>query len=228
MRFRYLVYPEAQEKLSSLELEKRFSKKGPESLPYFKSHFLDSELVETIGGLKSTFLPSLDEEERSLFKENLNDAFMNKDKKRWRVDRKGKTILEEVDLHDFLLMSGWVSSQLLSNQEIKDYKRFGFDSLIGFNGAVGASIWNLDETDFYDGYKWKSKSLDSRSLVNEITGDTHLDFKIYQTDITPDKTIDPLGNRVLYRPELDADRRVVSGYHSVELEFLTILLKYTE
>lgn len=228
MRFRYLVYPEAKERLSSFNLEKRFKERDLENFPYFKSHLLDSELVETIGELKSTFLPSLDNVERGLFVSKFNDLFKDRENKYWKIDREGGALLEKVDLHDFLLMSGWLSSQLLSNQEMKDYKKFGFDSLVGFNGAVGATIWSLNETDFYDGYKWKSKSLDGRNLVNEITGDTHLDFKIYQTDITPDKTTDPLGNKVLYRPELNKDGRAVSGYHSVELEFLTILLKYAE
>lgn len=230
MRFNYLVYPEAKKRLQTLELEERFkeAEKSEEGLPYFGTHVMEEEVVDCVNDLKERgYFKTLLEEERQQFITQLNQIFQNLDKYSWRINRMGKTLEEKTDLHDLLLMTGWISSLLLKPEEIWDYKKYGFDSLSGFTGSVGALVWNLQcGGGFREGYKWKSKSPDERGWINEITGDTHGDLRICKTDITPDETFDPLGNKVLYRPELNDDKRIVAGYHSVESEFLVSLLKY--
>ena len=51
-------------------------------------------------------------------------------------------------------------------------------------------------------------------------------MRVYQTDITPDRTFDPTGAEVLYRPELDEDQGCVAAYHSTESEFLVGVLRW--
>jgi len=67
---------------------------------------------------------------------------------------------------------------------------------------------------------------DGSVLVNQITGDSNCDLRIYQTDIAPYPTKDPFGNSIRMRPEMDSDRCFVSAYHSTEGTLLVALLKY--
>ena len=76
------------------------------------------------------------------------------------------------------------------------------------------------------GHRWQTKTPDNRVLVNEVTGDMNCDMRVFQTDITPYKTIDPLGNEVSFRPEIDPDRGGIMAYHSTEGELLATVLKY--
>ncbi|GAF91036.1 unnamed protein product, partial [marine sediment metagenome] len=145
MRFRYLVYPEAKDKLSPLNLKERFvEEKKSEDFPYFKTHLLEEELVSMVSEMSKRGLESLPKDSRNLFMQQMNKLFKNRDTSSWKVKREDKILKEELDLHDFLSMSGWTSSLLLEPKEIWDYKKFNFDSLIGFTGAVGALIWQLD------------------------------------------------------------------------------------
>ncbi len=233
MRFRYLVYPEAKEKLKPLNLENRVKNaKEKGDFPYFGSMLYEDDLKAWIKDIHSkgvyTRFPKNELED---YKKKLNKIFQNLDKSFWKVNRNFDTIKEKAELEDLLLMAGCVSDLVLRPNEIWDYKKYGFDSLIGFTGAVGAEIWRISHGNnrgYRESYDWNSRSSSGREYLNQITGSTHFDLRVYKTDITPDKTFDPVGNKVLYRPELEADRQILAGYHSVEGSMLVSVLKYVE
>ncbi len=233
MRFWYLVYQEAREKLKPLNLEERVNNaKKEEDFPYLGSHIYKRDAQEWIKDMfNKEVYNTFPRDEIGIYKKELNEIFQNLDKIFWRVKRNSKIIKEKAELYDLLLMTGCISNLVLKPDEIGDYKKYKFDSLIGFAGAVGAEIWrifhgnNRNEKKSYD---WNSKSKEGREYLNQITGSMHFDLRVYKTDITPDETLDPVGNKVLYRPELNADRQILAGYHSVEGSMLVTVLKYAE
>ena len=95
---------------------------------------------------------------------------------------------------------------------------------LNFLGTFGALIKNGKERTYKQGYKWKSE-FKGQSFVTEVTGSEHGDFRLFRTDITPYETLDPLGNKVNYRPQLRSDQKSISGYHSVEIDFFATILK---
>jgi hypothetical protein len=126
-----------------------------------------------------------------------------------------------------MLFSGYLASFVLKPKEFWNFEKFGFSSAFDFFGSIGAFAWGLGMSDFYRGYKWKS-SEGKRQFVTQVTGDTNGDFRLFRDELTPYETIDPLGNPVHYRPELDSDHQSVCGYHSVEPALLVTLMKYVE
>src|SRR3989344_2001933 len=233
MRFWYLVYPEAREKLKSLSLEDRVNNaKKNENFPYLGSYVHKDDLKAWIKDMHSKGVYTrFPKDELENYKKKLDKIFQNLDKSFWEVKRNSKIIKEKVEIEDLLLMTGCVSDLVLRPNEIWDYKKYGFDSLVGFTGAVGAEIWRIfhgNNKEYRDSYDWNSKSKEEREYLNQITGSTHFDLRVYKTDITSDETLDPIGNRVLYRPELFADKQILAGYHSVEGSMLVSVLKYAK
>jgi len=230
MRFKYTIYPEAWEKLKSLNLLERVKEeKSKEDFPYFYSHLMESDVISMFEDMKERgFFKTFPKEEKFLKK--LNEVFQNIESNPWKIKRRGETLEEKTELEDISLMLGYPSSFILTPNEIWNYKEFGFDSMSAFTGTVGAIIFEASHSrDFFNrGYKWNSKDTEGREWKNEVTGDSNYDLKIYKTDITPDKTFDSLGNEVQYRPEIDDDRRIVSAYHSTEVPLLVSLIKYVE
>jgi len=232
MRFHYLVYPEAEERLKPLHLIQRIKiAEEKEELPYLGNCTLRSDVIDLIGELKEKgFYKTFPED---LWRHNTDCQYIlhNLDRYPWKVHREGKIVKESADLEDLSLMTGWASSLLLSPEEIWDYRKFGFDSITAFTGTVGAEVWKLvkgDEDKFERAYTWKSKSPEGREYKNQITGSNHMDLRVYKTDITHDETFDPFGNNVFYRPEISDDRQVLAGYHSVESTMLVAILKYVD
>lgn len=228
MRFRYLLYPEAQSRLEDGGLLKRMQevRDNERGLP-FVGYTIGSDVVQAVSEMqKDGYYETIPEDEKKSFMVGLNDAFKDRGNHKWKVHRDGKVIEDPVTLEDFYLMTGWLSSFVLGKDEIWDCKKFGFQSLNDFVGCVGAAVWSLSHTNWKEGYKWITTTPSGRMFKNQITGDMNLDLRIYQTDITPDETIDPTGAEVLYRPELDEDKRCVAAYHSTELDFLVGILKW--
>jgi len=233
MRFRYLVYPEAEKKLLPLNIPERLkAKRYNGDFPYLGSNLYENDLIADIEEMDAKgYFKTLSKEQEKDFSEGINKLLKEIGKTSWKVERNGKIIQDTLETQDIWLMSGCVSSLLLDKNEVFDYKKYGFDSIFDFTGTIGASIWKDFHGGNYSlrgGYIWESKSHDGRNWVNEIRGSEHMDLRINKTDITPDKTLDPLGNKVSYRPELREDFRCVAGYHSVEGNLLVSILKYTE
>ena len=79
-----------------------------------------------------------------------------------------------------------------------------------------------------DPHIWTTQTPDGRSFKSVITGSSHADLVIEQTDITPYDTTNPLGARVGFRPLTKVDGKGVYACHSVEGRLLASLIKYHE
>ncbi len=228
MRTQYLVYPEAQEKLKGLFLQERLKKAEEDgNMPHLGGFIAKENIKESIEEMQELgFFKTLPKKEKKIFMGGLHTVLENSKKSFWKIHRNGKVLEEKVEYEDLLLMSGWMSSFLLEPSEIWSYKNAGFEYLTDFTGSIGAMIWQLHNKNSKKGYTWNSSSPDGRHWINMVTGDMNFDLRIFRTDITPDKTLDPLGNPVLYRPEIYDDRKVVAPIDSTEPRLLVSLLKY--
>lgn len=230
MRFNYTLYSEAQEKLEKSGLLNRIKeiKRSKDGLPYVGGSTKKEDIVQIVTEMRQEgFFKTLPEPGRKDFQQALNSAFEDFDKNPWKVERDKGVITCPAEPEDYYLMTGWLASMILKKDKIWDYQRFGFSSINDFIGSFGVAIWNEIHTSLKTGYQWVS-SHDNRLFENNITGDMNLDLRIYRTDITPDKTFDPTGTQVSYRPELDEDRTAVCAYHSTESSLFVGLLKYVE
>ena len=193
MRFHYTTYPEAQERINSTGLQKRIEKvrDSKNGFPYIGHTMVDEVSSATKEMVREGYFTKIPERERKSFMRGLNEAFKDMNGHLWRVHR-GKKVLEETpELEDFYLMTGWLPSFVLNPGEIRDYKKFGFSSISGFVGAVGAVIWSCSHGDknLRGGYEWETKTPEGRTILNNITGDSNLDLRIYQTDMTPELSL---------------------------------------
>jgi len=136
-------------------------------------------------------------------KKKINALFKSPEEFFWRTNRFGEQVKEAAELEDILGIVGWLPSQILKPEEIFNYQKFGFGNMTDFTGSVSALANNVLYRDSREGYKWESKTKDGKVFVSEITGDHNADLRIYRTDITPYETLDPVGNKVSFRPEMD-------------------------
>jgi hypothetical protein len=227
-RSNWILYPEAKRKLNESGLMRRIET----AVKNYKLNYLgfvsEREVVESIRGMNNgRLLESIHVEERNKFKKTLQDAWANRSNMSWLIRRNGEDYKEKMEEEDFLLLSGFRSIGLLRKAELFDYKKFGFSNIFEFTGTTGAAIeMVLGNGIEGDGLKWETTRADGRVITSVITGDNNADLRIYQKDITAYETIDPLGNKVSYRPEMDADRMTVAAYHSTEGFALVAFLKY--
>lgn len=228
---RYLIYPEAKEKLKCSGLEERIKQaRKDHKIPILGAIYEDDILNIPFELKAGGFLKTLPKEEGEKYKSDLNMMFKSKDNFSWKVFNSGKKPEKiPIEWEDFYTFTGLYSSIILSPDEIWDYKRFGFNSLFEFTGTVGAALIKIsDSQDGLNrvGYKWNFKK-DDKNITTNITGNMHLDLLIERSDNTPYKTIDPLGNTVQFRPEY-RNTKYLSAYHSTECSLLVTLLRYIE
>ena len=232
-RFRYLVYPGAERKLQKAgivsRIEKAFKK---DDYPNVHHGMMMSRDISGIAKEMKAggFFKSMPDAQKKSFQTQLNELFKEKDTREWNVIKNDGAHKENVEYEDILLLMGFYSSMVLPKRELFAYGKHGFPSMFAFTGAVGARVWTYDEgrSQFRDGYKWTTTNPDGTVRVNEITGDGNCDLRIFQKDMTPYDTYDPLGNLVEYRPLMRSDNRVIGGYHSTEGGLLVSVLKYVK
>ncbi len=183
----------------------------------------DADVVSCIKRMDSNraFL-SIPEEERRYFQSTLQRVFDHRDNAYFLVRRGPEGSRLQVEPEDFLLLSGYGSTCLLDSSELFDYKKFGFSNVFEFTGTVGAAI-GAAVSPRNPGREWTSWT-----ITSNITATRDGDFMIIQKDITDYVTVDPMNNRIPYRPETIRDKRVVIAGHSVEPSFLISVLKYID
>ncbi|MFW6311358.1 MAG: hypothetical protein ACOC1K_03890 [Nanoarchaeota archaeon] len=232
MRFDYLLYPEGLEKIKQSGIEERVQKlkDSEEGLPYIGRHVSFFEIEDIISDLKEQgYYKNISEDFSKTYKTIMNDMFKDFDKHKWIVNRPEGAISEKIQIEDFLLFSGDLASIVLKPEELWSYKDFGFDSSTNF--ILTAGLYVLKESQGHslrEGYMWTTKKSDGSQIVTEITGDFNADLRIFQKDVAPYITLDPFGNQVSLRPELDADRHILAAYHSTEGHMLVAVMKYIE
>jgi len=231
MRFNYTLYPEARQKLDSAGITERVQKAKKDYSIDIKGCTYEDEIPGMITEMKEEgFFKTFPKDQLKSFQEKMNAIFKSRDKFNWIISKNDKPYHEEVDIDDIVLMLGWDASKVLKPEEIWDYKKFGFENTGDFVGSVGSLINEVvhDAGGYRQGHKWQNKTPDNRILVNEVTGDSNCDMRIYQRDVTAYSTMDPFGNKVTFRPEIDPDRGGIMAYHSTEGEFLATILRYVE
>ena len=233
MRFRYLLYPNALEKLKKSGIEARVQelKNSEDGLPYIGGYLSDIEVRSIVSDLKERgFYEHIPTNFAQKYKETMNGILKNPTDFSWSIQRPNDTITEPCNLEDLLLFTGDLASRVLKPGEIWDYSKFGFFSPSEFVTTVGAFIiqQSREELSFKEGYKWTRKRPNGSEIVTEVTGDVNSDLRIYQTDIAPYSTKDPFGNSIEMRPETDADIHTIAAYHSTEGTMLVAVMKYIE
>jgi hypothetical protein len=229
MRHEFILFPEARAKLESTGLTKRVEKARRDYTIGLTGMVSDFEIPGYVKGMQEDKLfETIPKEERLKFMDAMSEAFNEREKRKWVVQRQDGKFEESLDAEDFLLLTGWSASRVLKPEELWDYQRFGFSSITDLVGSVGTLIQEALSGRFRDGYKWDAQLPDGRIFANNISGTIHCDLSITQKDITPYPTIDPLGNPVSFRPRVEGDARYVSGYHSVEGALLASVIKYVD
>ncbi len=232
MRFNYLLYPAAFEKIKQSGIETRVQelKDSEEGLGFINGNVWDDDIIWRVKRLKEEgFYQHLPKDFRENYKTTLNGMINNPEKFLWTVERPSGTITEPCELGDLLLFTGDLASMVLKADEIWDYSKFGFSSPSELVTTIGAYvIQQSNSCSVREGYKWARKRKDGSEIVTEITGDGHSDLRIFQTEIAPYPTKDPYGNVILMRPDISADKKIVAAYHSTESLLLMSALKYIE
>jgi hypothetical protein len=231
MRYRYILYPKAVSQLESSGLLNRIKESHEKSDFSFLGHVPMYEIPEYISELnKEGFITTLINKGESSLIRRIDKAFNDPEAHKWKVERlEGGIVEEEVEPEDFLALSGLRASCILKPEEIWDYKRFGFGNLGDFLGTFAAAMEEVLKDDSYRaGMKWQTTFPTGKIVVNEVTGDSNSDFRLHQTDVTPYRTFDPLGNEVSYRPRFHTDNSGINAHHSVEGNFLISILKWIE
>ncbi len=230
MRSNWILSPEARQKLVDVGLMRRIEDTNDKHDFDVLGFTYEEDVVGGIQDMRKRGLfDTIPEGERRAFLKSLQAAWGNREKACYVVKRLDGDHEVVMDNEDFLLLSGLRSSLFLSKEELFDYKRFGFSSVGEFAGTVGAAIEVTMGRGLDRGAPvWQTKRPDGRVIASTITGDGNGDFRIIQRDLTPYETKDPLGNKVMYRPEDDVDRMGVAGDCDVEGIFLFSALKYID
>lgn len=228
MHFNFIIYPDSKKILFASKIAQRFADRKEEDIPWFGSHISNFDVPVIIDSLVKNgfYSPLMSLPEGRPFLNKLEKAFQEIDSCNWLTMRNGNKVNEKIELDDLVMLAGWQASFFFKPEEIKNYKQFECGSLSEFTGIIGAFINTEERLDFRKGLKWTTTHPDGTVYVNEVSGSEHADLRIFQTNITPYKTTDPFGNRILYRPEMRIDGNCVAGYHSCESNLLASILRY--
>lgn len=210
----FIIYPEAIEKLNACDIARRIEDVDP---PYFGGSIMDGDLE-----LKMEFLTK--EGYFDAF-ESLEPGFKNKIKNlnknnAWKINKTEKI---EPTLEHLIMLMGDYASYIFKPEEIANLSKWGFTSVSEFNGTISAYMIQKQKRFERTGLRWEANH-NGKKLLNEIGGNMHSDLLIMQMDITNYEAIDPMGNRVYYRPTIGI--RSVPAGHSVEGELLASILQY--
>ncbi|MBS3142212.1 hypothetical protein J4464_02375 [Candidatus Woesearchaeota archaeon] len=233
MRVEYLLYPETLAKLNESGIEERVRqlKESDEGLHFIGGFVYGTEIFNAVQDLKARgFYKGVPEDFRKTYFTTLNAMVRKPEEFKWTVQRPTGALTEPCDLEDMLLFTGELASLVLSPEELWDFAKFGFPSASAFITSVGAFILreSRDVKSTHEGYTWTRKGEDGSEIITEVTGDMNADLRVFQTDIAPYPTLDPFGNAIGMRPEMDADKHFVAAYHSNEGTLLSAVMKYIE
>lgn len=230
MRFNYLIYPAAHQKLKESGIAERIREleQSEEGLPYLGGATFANDIVQAQQELSERgCFKHLPPDFADTYKRTMNAMLQDPEKFFWAVHTPQGERKIPCEYSDMLLFLGEPASYVLSPEEIWDYERFGFSSPTGFVATVGAFMKATAHIGWREGYKWHRKRRDGTEILTEVTGDMHSDLRILLTDITPHPTTDPFGQEIEMRPS-DDDTRAVAAHHSTEEHTLIIALKYLE
>jgi hypothetical protein len=233
MRFHYNLYPAALEKLKASGIEERVQtlKATEDGLPYFGGFVTHGDIISSVRHLKEEgFYKHFPEEFRTTFSEVITGMVNRPEAYSWTVKKPGGNVSEPCDLADLQLFTGQVVSTLLTPEEIWDYSKFGFSSPQELVTVAGIYLMQQSSClgSFKEGLKWTTQRADGSEMVTEINGSSDYDLRVHQTDIAPYPVIDPFGNAIELRPELNEDRNLIATHHSTEATMFVAVMRYIE
>jgi hypothetical protein len=231
--YNWVLAPQAKVKLKASGLLRRIEEANGDKKFQSMGHVADYEVKIHVERMKrSESFVAAPISDRTLFEEKADYLIKSGENVSWKIKRKNMEVEEPVDPYDLMLLCGVRSSELFSWQEIFSYKSQGFSSVFDFTGTTGAAIeFVLKKNSIVrDGIEWETPRSNQTIIHSKITGDAvgNNDLTIYQTDITAYETVDPLGNKVLYRPVTSFDSKGITTAHFTESTFLFAILKYVE
>lgn len=226
----YTIYPEAREKIEKSGIDKIVEENrnifsssywflSPEDIYYQLSKL--TQQVPEIYKIASKVLEILEKPEKYFWKVwkwiDLQTKLFDWIKNFWNYSN-----LTEISFktHEILLMTWSNVIEILSTKQIENFKNYWFESLIEFIMTLEAYI---NESNYNIGEKWYD--FIRNWIKTTISWCIHWDFRLYQSDENPYPTISPYWNLVDFRPR---KLNCVSGYHSVEVMFLSSILKYAQ
>jgi len=235
MRNNFNIYPEGLELIRKSGIEDRVKKlkASRDGLPYIGGAVTQMDIIDSANYVKKRgYYKNIPDSISEQYKESMNKMLNAPETFFWTVEKNGKTITEKFSLEDMLLFTGEMAALILSPEELWDNNKFGFDTPLEFISTVSAYVieqsHNSSGHSLREGYTWTRARDDGSKILTEIGGDHNADFRIYQTDIAAYHALDPFGSKILFRPEISDDRKVVAAYHSNESLMLAATLHYIE
>ena len=234
MRFEYLLYPNAIEKIKSSGIEERVDElnNSEKGLPYIGGCRYEDDVINSVKDLKQGgFYKHFPREFAQKFQSTISEIFRSPQDSYWSIRKPTETIKEPCQLEDMDLFTGDIASMVLSPEELWNHSKFNFSSPSELAITVGAYITQRSRewpSDYRNGYQWISKRFDGSEVKNQITGSSHFDLRIYQTDITPYPTTDPFDSEIEIRPVVNSDKNFIAAYHSTEGTLFVAIMKYIE
>ena len=236
MRSKWILYPNAKKKLEESGILRRIEQISRNT--FISGAVYADDIIHYAKEIKeSGALDKIPKIEADEFKSSLNNAFkafFDGEVPKWLIRKNNVFEETRMELEDFLLLSGGIvfTHKLLGDDELFDYKKFGFNNIFEFTGTVGSALMNAirEKAEIYtpSGLDWVTEKSNYRTITSSIGGNIHYDLSIRQVDITAYETKDPFGNSVSYRPEVYTDYMNFSTIHSTESDFLVVTLQYAE
>ena len=129
---------------------------------------------------------------------------------------------KEFNQNDIMLMTWANIFEILTLDEIKNYKKYWFETLIDFIMHIEAYLKSKSDTYSNNSiaYKWKRNW--KKTIISACE---HWDFRLFQFDETQYPVKSPYWNFVKFRPEI---YNILSSTHSVEIVFFSIILRYAD
>lgn len=125
----------------------------------------------------------------------------------------------EPQMIELMFATGANITEILWIDGVKNYKDFWFQSLFEFLFASEIAIHSMQ----HERYSKEMYRFSRNGFQTQIWGSEHGDFRLFQSDIQEYNVCSPFWNTVEFRPKLE---KTVSGYHSIEVMFLSTVLQY--
>jgi len=205
----YVVFPDAMEKLEKNGIVEKIKKIIPK-INHLYGAFYDDDIFNMLKELEERGYPL--------------DFLDNWKNEEWEVKYDNEIIKKKAEHDDIPLITGYLASYVLSPEDLKNFKNFGFDSYTDFIGTVGAAIKQISDEKSYDCQQGFIS--DKNGIRTQIASNMHGDPFILITDKREFPSKDPFGNNIHYRPILNENKRNLHMYQYAENELLATLLTY--
>ncbi|MFA4886621.1 MAG: hypothetical protein WC595_00240 [Candidatus Nanoarchaeia archaeon] len=233
MRFNYVLGEELEKRLDETGLTKRISaylKQYENPTPVDRGYIMDTDVPGFVEDMieRGHFAGKDLEGFRRDLRSNLIRMAEDGERHPWIVQKRNGEEKENGECEDALVLSGFYGSFVVTPEEMKADRPYGFSSALEAMQCISAMAVSLNHLNMIRGKRWRSKTENGQAYESVVSGDMNLDLRIYREDITAYPAINPLGETSLFRAEMDSDRQILGAYHSTEPTLLAAILSYAE